>query len=378
MTTQTISKRMHFVDYVRVMLTVLVIAHHAGAAYGPTGGGWPVSNLQRTPLLGPFFGVNPMFFMGLFFLLAGYFVPAAYERKGAAAFIKGRLVRLGLPVLVFALFVFGPVAYLGQDRQRSFAEFIAYHYENGWQQIYVHLWFLVHLLVYSLGYALWRRLIKRRSPAAQTVPRPPTHLTLAAFALALAVITWVVRIWYPLDRWVPFLFVIPSEIAHLPQYIIMFALGIVAYRGDWLRRLPTATGLVWLGIGLTATVAYYVCDLRVAAFRREIIATGGMNWRSAVFCAWEALVCTGLCVGLLVLFRERLNRQPGKLTSAIVGAAYAAYIIHLPLVLGVQAGLDGVALPPFIKFALVTLVVTILSFGIGHLLRQIPDAKKIL
>ena len=107
MTAQTIAKRLHFADYLRVMLTVLVIAHHAGAAYGPTGGGWPVSSPQRTPLLRPFYGVNPMFFMGLFFLLAGYFVPAAYERKGAAAFVKGRLVRLGLPTLFFALFVFG-------------------------------------------------------------------------------------------------------------------------------------------------------------------------------------------------------------------------------------------------------------------------------
>ena len=72
----------------RVTLTVLVTAPHAGQAYGPTGGAWPVSELRRSALLGPFFAVNPMFFMGLFFLLGGYFAAYATDRKGAAGKAK--------------------------------------------------------------------------------------------------------------------------------------------------------------------------------------------------------------------------------------------------------------------------------------------------
>jgi peptidoglycan/LPS O-acetylase OafA/YrhL len=56
------TKRLHFVDALRVTLTLLVIAHHAGTPYGPAGGGWPITESRRTPLLGPFFAVNPMFF----------------------------------------------------------------------------------------------------------------------------------------------------------------------------------------------------------------------------------------------------------------------------------------------------------------------------
>ena len=108
------------------------------------------------------------------------------------------------------------------------------------------------------------------------------------------------------------------------------------------------------------------------------IANGGFNWRSFVWSTWEALICVGLCVGLLVLFREWRNGQPDKLFSAMAGASYGAYIIHIFGVVGIQMGLHKTALPPFIKFVIVTLIGIPLCFGISHLVRQVPGAKKIL
>ena len=40
----TRSARLWFVNYVRVFLTSLVIAHHAGQPYGPMGGKWLIFN----------------------------------------------------------------------------------------------------------------------------------------------------------------------------------------------------------------------------------------------------------------------------------------------------------------------------------------------
>src|SRR3712207_650463 len=79
--------RLYFVDNLRVLLAILVVAHHAGQAYGPTGGRWPVFNDERAAILGPFFTVNAGFFMGLFFLVSAYFLPASYDRKGGRAFL---------------------------------------------------------------------------------------------------------------------------------------------------------------------------------------------------------------------------------------------------------------------------------------------------
>ena len=105
--------RLAYVDKLRVAFVMLVVAHHAAQAYGPTGGGWPVTNPTTSQFLKPFFDVNPMFFMGLFFLISGYFVPGAFDRKGAGAFLKTRLLRLGLPALVLGVFVMGPIQYFG-------------------------------------------------------------------------------------------------------------------------------------------------------------------------------------------------------------------------------------------------------------------------
>ena len=137
-----------------------------------------------------------------------------------------------------------------------------------------------------------------------------------------------------------------------------------------------------LWIGLTAAVARYVVrysdDLTGTHFLDEFTANDGLNWGSLVWSGWEALICVGLCVGLLVLFREWFNKPQNKLLSAMAGASYGAYIIHLLVVMGVQAALHAVNLPPFIKFVVVTLIAAAISFGTAHLVRQIPGVKKVL
>jgi peptidoglycan/LPS O-acetylase OafA/YrhL len=106
--------RIYYLDTLRIVLTILVIVHHIGQAYGPTGGYWPVQEATRAAILGPFFTVNRSFFMSLFFMISGSFMVSGYERNGFARFLRNRLVRLGVPVLVFAalmlparIFLFG-------------------------------------------------------------------------------------------------------------------------------------------------------------------------------------------------------------------------------------------------------------------------------
>jgi peptidoglycan/LPS O-acetylase OafA/YrhL len=52
------SERLYFIDNVRVWVIMLVVAHHAGQAFGPTGGDWFIYNTERVRMLGTFFYVN--------------------------------------------------------------------------------------------------------------------------------------------------------------------------------------------------------------------------------------------------------------------------------------------------------------------------------
>ena len=95
-------KRLLFLDNLKVCLTVLVIFHHAGQAYGD-GGGWaytPSNPAEVMPWIWHFFSVNAAFFMGLFFLISGYFVPESYDKQGTSVFVQKKLIRLGIPLLV--------------------------------------------------------------------------------------------------------------------------------------------------------------------------------------------------------------------------------------------------------------------------------------
>jgi len=366
-------KRLHYLDHLRVALTVLVIAHHASQAYAPLSGAWPISNPTKSAILDPFQAVNAAFFMGLFFLISGYFVPGAYDRKGAGSFLKTRFIRLGLPALFFALFIFGPIAYLSMPERLSLGEFIRHLYQGGWQDLYIHLWFLLHLLLYSAGYVLWRLTTKRLNLKAPSGVKIPWHVILLVFTILLILITWVVRFRFTLNEWVPLFYLIPAEMVHLPQYILMFVLGLLAYRFKALDRLPTRVGMVWLGIGVAVTAWFYLnFDFMMTH------PVNGRNTGSLVWSTWEGLTCVGLGIGLLTLFREWINKPAGPLMSKITRAQYGTYIIHLLVVLAVQAALASLPLPPFAKFTIATIIGAILSFGISHLLLKIPGLKKVI
>jgi hypothetical protein len=315
--------------------------------------------------------------MGLMMLLAGYFVPRAYDRKGAGRFLKERWQRIGVPMAIFLLVVHLPIVYLLQEERLSAGEFVRSMYDGGWRDVYAHLWFLGHLLLYSAGYVVLRIFSDRRSDQSRRTWAPPDHAAIVRFVVALAFVTWVIRVWFPIDEWVPLFFVVAAEPAHLPQYVGLFAVGVVAYRGDWLRRLPASTGAIWLSVGLVASAGVFAMQLLPPERIPEFLAFGGDNWQSLVYSTWEALICVGMVVGLIFLARAAFSR-PNRLVVAMLAGSYAAYILHLGIVIGLQAGIEGVDLPVFVKFGLVAVFGVVLTFGIAHLSRRLPGLRVIL
>jgi hypothetical protein len=151
-------ERLVFVDVLRVAIIAMVIVHHAAQAYGPTGGAWPVHDPAQSDWFRPFYTVNTAVGLGLLFLLAGYFVPSSCDRKGAGRFLKERWARIGVP-LVYLFESFPPPS-----------EFIHWLYDSGWQALYLQLWFLADLLLYSAVYVAWRRLAGRTGQRADSGP----------------------------------------------------------------------------------------------------------------------------------------------------------------------------------------------------------------
>jgi peptidoglycan/LPS O-acetylase OafA/YrhL len=371
--------RLAYIDNLRVLLITMLIVHHAGQAYGPDNGVWPIFNPTRVPILDAFFTVNASFGLGLFFLIAGYFVPAAYDRKGARRFLTDRLLRLGVPLLFVSLVLFPLFLYLGETMQghgQPFGAFLATYLR--WPEV-GHMWFVSHLIIYTCGYAVWRWLARPAAPAAPAQSAAPGHRALLGYALALALVTFIVRIGFPIDDWiypVPFVRV---ELARLPQHLSMFVLGIVAYRRDWLRQMPTKTGMTWLAIGLAvATLPYANIMLRSARGADQgLFLGGGLSVGSLARSMTEAFLCAGLGVGLLTLLHEHVNRQ-GALMRELAVASYTVYAIHIFPVVFLQGALLEWPVPALAKFGLVTLITVPLCYALGYGLRKLPGVRRVV
>lgn len=366
-------KRLVFIDALRVAAIVFVIIHHAAQAYGPTGGFWPVHDRAQSDWFTPFYTANAAFGMGLMFLLAGYFVPLSYDRKGARRFLRGRWLRIGIPLASLVLLLHLPVVYMlaGMPAPLQFFEGL---YERGWQPIYLHLWFVAHLLLYCFAYTALRQISGLFEVAPKKVPLA-SHAGIASFIVALALIAWLVRIWYPVDKWVPFLWIMPAEPAHLPQYVAFFAAGVIAYRGDWFRRMPMAAGLIWFAVGGIASGGIYVAY--AFGWWSELMAIGGSGLPSLIRSSWEAVVAVGLSVGLIIAFRELFDRS-NRLLERMAAASFGAYILHPAIVVALQAVMTDVLLVAFAKFIVVSLLGTIAAFAVAHVAGRVPGIRAVL
>jgi hypothetical protein len=200
---------------------------------------------------------------------------------------------------------------------------------------------------------------------------------MAIYALGLAIVTCITRIHYPIDAWVKIFGFIPSEVAHLPQYASLFLIGILAYRHDWLNRMPSRRALLWLGIGLGAAALRYGYTGIGSDALPDLFVGGGWDGRSLLTSLWESCLCVGLCVGLLILFRDHLN-QTSRFQKMLAANTYTTYLIHIFIVIGIQFLVASYLLHPLLKFVLVTVISIPLCFLLSRGLRQLPFASRVL
>lgn len=358
-------QRLFFVQWLRVFLISLVVAHHAGQAYGPTGGSWPIRDPQQAEWLGPFFGINAAFFMGFFFLLAGYFTGPSFDRKGAGAYVRDRLIRLGIPLVFFTFFVFGPLVYFWTAPPESFFSFFVFDYIGGWHIEMGHLWFVVQLLAYGLIYAAWR--VYRTAAPARAYP-PPGDREVLIYVVALGVIGALVRQVYPQDDWVDILWLVPAEPAHLPQYVSLFVIGVVAGRGDWFNKVSSRLGARWFAFAVVAFVA-----AGIARGSEDDLPAWLSFW--TIWGVAEAFICVGMILGLSVLFRGVCTR-PSRWLAFLDANVYGVYLVHWFLVVALQAAILDVAWSASAKFALVAAFGIVLSFALSALVRLIPGVRR--
>ncbi len=374
--TATPPSRLYYVDNLRIFLISLVVLHHLAITYGAPGGWFYREAEAGFPAILPltmFVATNQAFFMGMFFFISAYFITPSLERKGGRRFAVDRLVRLGIPTLLF-FFVLHPVTVFIRNRYIYGEPVSLWDYMTRsmvWG--FGPMWFVEALLLFTFGYLLWRAWRPEAEPPAPA-PVPGAGKTVLA-ALLIGLGQFVIRIWLPVGWAMPFT---DFQLPHFLQYIVLFALGVAAYRRRWLDGLTARTGRPWffsvqllIFLGFPALfVLGGAPELGTEPF------VGGLRWQSLVYAVWEQLVGIGMIVGLFGIFKARVNVQ-GALAKKLSASAYGVYVFHSPLLLLISLLFLDLSVAPVWKMVLLAPLTLGFCFLVGYLVKKAPVGRMI-
>ena len=325
--------RLYFIDNIRSFVIVQVVILHAAVTYSGLGMWYYREAAALEPLTTLSFGIIQSFIqaysLGLLFLVAGYFVPASFRRKGAGRFLRDRAVRLGVPALIYMLIINPAILYYVM----SLSAVAPLPAPGGFYLGYLlglqflggsgPMWFAIALLIFSAAYAAARLLRgdpeKRDEEKAEgaegvegaggaegageeaTLPR---HREVIALILVIAAAAFAIRLVQPIGT-----AVLNMQLSFFASYVALFVVGVAARRRRWLARIPYPFGIVWLKAALVGGTAFWLALFLVGIGPEGEISmiNGGLRWQSAAYALWEAFFCVGACLGIVVIFRERFN-----------------------------------------------------------------------
>jgi len=384
------ASRMAFIDNLRWLVISMVVVMHACVTYSGLGSWYykePSALEAASQLAFSFYqSFAQAFFMGLLFFIGAYFIPRAYGRKGFGRFVRDRLVRLGVPTLVYML-VLNPLialiiaAFKGQAITAAavgaqYARYVAsFQFLSGTGP----LWFALALLVFSILYAVVRVAADAiRGPAgaaARTQQRLAvvTHGKVIAVIFLIGIVAFLVRTVQPIGTsW------LNMQFSFFTQYVVLFLIGLWAARTDLLRALSTGFGMSWLRLAFAVGVpAWFLLGGLGGALTGSMDAFGGgVHWQAAGYALWESFFCVAFSLGLITLYRERVN-APSRVAGFLSANAFGVYVFHAPILVAVSMTLQRFLAAPLAKAALISVVALAASFLFAALVRTVPGLRKV-
>jgi peptidoglycan/LPS O-acetylase OafA/YrhL len=230
------------------------------------------------------------------------------------------------------------------------------------------MWFCAALLLFSIVYGLIRR-GGRSEPKISLGDDRALGLGLAGFVIVMAASTFLVRI--GIDEGASVLNVHPGD---FPQYVLMFAAGALGCRGNWMTGFPERLCIRFGAVVLAASVPLIAALILFGGGLQGETQqySGGFNWVSAGKCLWEALVCVGMGLLMLAVYRRSFDWQ-GPASKWLSDNAFGVYLIHPPILIGSAILLHALALNAIAKALLLTALAATGSFAASALvLRKSP------
>jgi len=395
-----IESRVIFLDNLRFFFVLCVVLQHAGTAYIGLNW-WPVRD-DMSLLASCMVSLFDAFLMPSLFFVAGYFAIPSVRKGGSLLFMRGKLKRLGIPWLVCILTI-GPILPLVYHYTRDGLE-LTISYLDRWTAVMGaalqfdigmmppmnqlmqndlfyqrYMWFIGLLILFFACFSGLYRIRRQWFEPSETQLRATNPSALSTLGLFLAVgfltlIGSVVIIGLVMfllapgtknpEAWFTLGNIVQFRVSRIFLHVTYFSIGVLAFRNRWLERGRFPGHLkTWVVLFLMlAPVLLLLAFMKESGMGLSEEIMGLLFWVVMNFLTVTSL---GLCGALAKKYwncTTPLNRQ-------LSANSYNLYLAHYPFVIGLQLLLYNLpAIPPPLKFAIVSLVAAIAAYAVSHFL----------
>jgi surface polysaccharide O-acyltransferase-like enzyme len=362
--------RFAYLDNVRSLVIILVITIHSAVTYSGDGGWYYIEGSpENLSIFGrAFFGLLQSFLqawtMGALFFISAYLATKSLAKRGSLNFIKERLFRLGLPLLLY-VFVISPViifVILGFYSENSFVDnYIRYLTSFRWLRATGPLWFVQILLIFCVIYTFLKKCFTS-SYKLQDVGLKHIILTI----LLTTIIAFLFRLVFPVGSSFYNL-----QFGYFTSYIVMFIAGIIVGENNLLEKVTDEKNIKWFKLTLIIGIPiWFFVMLMGGALEGHRYFDGGFNWVSLTFSFWESFTAIGFSIGLIALFKKKVNTD-NKFACLMRDNAFGMYFFHAPILVIISLALKHWVVFPVLKFIIVTIIASIACLAFSFLIRKI-------
>jgi len=308
------SNRIFYMDAMRGILMMLGLVYHAAKTFS-TRQDWIIYSEHTTFVADVIVQVIHIFRMPTFFIISGYFAALTLHKYGAKKFLKVRLSRIMIPLLMTALTLNSLQAYL--LTQTGWMDFSWHTYLVNGEWV-THLWFLFNLVFYFLFYLLLFVLFE--SKLEWLIKKIDAFLDKIPFTLILLVILpAVIIVLLAIGKIYPIVHIVKTEL--LFTYLPFFLFGVLLqYHRGLLEKFAAYPPVVSFFIPLVGGIILYQVHYH-DSFMWSIIKAyifGVSMWFSSSFCFY--------------LFK-RFADKSSALFRYLSDISYTVYLFHHILIL---------------------------------------------
>ena len=346
-------------SYIKVLLTIYVVLHHAILAYVPGGPGvWvdDANNFEMWGLLATYFD---QFFMFTFFFIAGLLSFNSIKRRGSLNYLIHRLVKYGL-IFLFGTYLFNASMLYFKDLIIGTAWWVQYAsletFFNFVRDVNLmfhpaaHLWFLWVLLSFHIVFVILYNLTPIFNVKINVLKDPKLTIVIT---LSMMVIGYALfGIFFGFD-FIQVMGPFTIQISRLIPYFTMFLLGsLIGKEGIENTFLNTKSKFsqnqwVWLILGASASLISFV------------VSSLNLNTYTSINLLLPMIAALFSTLGYIVTGLKYNKRM--VLFDFLIPLTLTIYVVHYGLQALIHASLLSINVSGFIKGIIVFIVTMLIS-----------------